>query len=102
VLSIAIAQAIISPMGVFINSFPNKYLLNYGFFEQIKDIAPSFVLSLVCGLAVFPISFLEIPNFAIIALQVVSGLAFYLILARIFKMESFYYLLHKLRTGVVK
>jgi len=96
-IAVALAGALISPVCVFINSFPNRYLLNYGFFEQITDIAPSLILSIACGLMIFPISRLGIPNFAIITLQVVSGLTFYLFLAKVFKMESFYYLMQMLK-----
>jgi len=100
VFSIIIAKAIIAPIGVFINSLPNKYLLGYDFFEQVKDVIPSFILSFICGLAVFPISWLEMHNFVIIVLQVILGLTLYLLLARLFKMESFCYILQKIKKEV--
>jgi len=101
-VAVVTVKAVTSLVGLFINSFPNKYLLNYGFFEQISDIVPSFILSLASGLAVLPISKLEIPNFAVIALQVICGLTFYLFLAKIFKMESFNYLLQMFKGGALK
>jgi len=97
-LALVLSQAIISPIGVFVNSFPNKKLLNYGFLEQTIDILPAFIFSLVAGIAVFPLSFLGIPNFAIIILQVASGFTLYLLLAKIFKMEGMDYLLQIFKT----
>ena len=99
-LAIILSQAIIAPIGVLVNSFPNKKLLNYGFLEQAKDILPVFIFSLVAGFAVFPISLFGIPNFVIIISQVVLGLAIYLLLAKIFKMESLDYFLEILRKGI--
>ncbi|GBU25039.1 lipopolysaccharide biosynthesis protein WzxC [Fibrobacteria bacterium R8-3-H12] len=97
-IAIVIGNAIISIIVcVFINFLLNRRLLNYGYYEQIQDIIPSFVLSLACGLAVFPISYLLIPNLAIIILQVASGLSIYLLLSRIFKMESMDYFLEILK-----
>jgi len=98
-LAIVLSQAIISPIGVLINSFPNKKLLNYGFLEQAKDILQAFVFSLAAGFAVLPVSFLTIPNFAMIALQIVSGLSIYMLLAKIFRMESLDYFLEILKRG---
>jgi len=98
-IAIVVGNAIISLMVcVFINFLLNKRLLNYGYYEQTQDIIPSFVLSLACGLAVFPISCLAIPNFAIIILQIASGLSIYLFFAKIFKMESMDYFLEILKS----
>jgi O-antigen/teichoic acid export membrane protein len=99
-LALVLSQAIISPIGVLINSFPNKKLLNYGFLEQAKDILPSFVFSLAVGFAVFPLSLLGIPNFAAIISQVALGFAIYLLLAKIFRMESLDYFLEILKRGI--
>jgi len=82
---------------VFINFLLNRRLLNYGYREQTEDIIPSFALSLACGLAVFPISCLAIPNYATIILQAASGLSIYLFLAKIFKMESMDYFIEILK-----
>ncbi|MDR0306462.1 MAG: lipopolysaccharide biosynthesis protein [Chitinispirillales bacterium] len=95
--AVILSQAAIIPIGCWINSIPNKELLNYGFSDQIKDVLPMLFCSLAAGLAVFPLSLLDAPNFVIIPLQVIPGLSIYLFLARVFKMESLYYL-----TGILK
>jgi O-antigen/teichoic acid export membrane protein len=99
-LALVLSKAITGPIGVFINSFPNKKLLNYGFLEQAKDILPAFIFSIIAGVAVFPISLLAVPNFAIIILQIVLGLLIYLMLAKIFKMESLDYFFEILKRGI--
>ena len=42
----AVSMACASVINSFVNAYPNKKLLNYSVFEQIKDIMPSFLLSL--------------------------------------------------------
>jgi O-antigen/teichoic acid export membrane protein len=100
VYALIVALSISCLLCTYINAFPNKKLLNYGFLEQAIDILPSFVFSLIAGFIVFSFSFLAIPNFAIIILQVVLGLAIYILLAKIFKMESMDYFLEILKRGI--
>ena len=94
------AMVVISLLGTFINSFPNKRLLGYGFLKQAKDILPAFIISLVTGIVVFPFSFFDIPDFATIILQIAFGLAIYLLLAKMFKLESMDYFLGILKRGI--
>jgi len=99
--AVVIGCAITGLVDMFIDTFPNKKLLNYGFGEQVMDIAPSFILAFVCGFAVYPITHLEIPSFAMIAMQVPTGLALYMFLAKTFKMESYQYMFSMLKDKFV-
>jgi len=96
-LAIVLSQAIISPICLFINTFPNKVFLNYGFLKQVKDILPAFIFSVFVGFSVYPITLLSLPNLVLIILQIVLGSAIYLLLARIFRLESLYYFLDLLK-----
>jgi len=85
------AVAVSSFLGVFINAYPNKRLLNYGYFEQMKDVLPYFILSVIVGILVFPITYLRLNDVALIAIQGLLGSALYLLFAKLMKMDSFEY-----------
>ena len=74
--------------------------INYSIEEQLKDIAPAMILSIVmaCVLAVFPIF---ISNYAILLfVQVVFGAAVYLAISNLFHLESFLWLKSKIRNVI--
>ena len=76
-----------------INSRPNKTLLNYGYLEQLKDIIPAILLALLMGVLVFGLSFCGLPDGLTLCIQVFAGAFIYISGARLFKFESFDYLL---------
>ena len=80
-----------------INSWPNKKLLNYGYLEQLKDIIPAILLALLMGVLVFGLSFCGLPDGLTLCIQVFAGAFIYISGARLFKFESFDYLLSIIR-----
>lgn len=80
-------------IGSFINSYPNKKLLNYSYFEQIKDILPSVVLSVIMGIIAYSVIFLDLSDSVTIILQIIVGGITYVLLSYIVKLECFMYLL---------
>jgi len=88
-----VASGIISS---FVNAYPNKKLLNYGYGEQIKDILPSLILSLVMGVIVYLLLFLGLSPLITMLLQIVVGALVYVGLALLFKLECFTYLVQTL------
>lgn len=80
-----------------INSYPNKELMNYTIFEQIKDIAPSMCLAFFMGLFIYPIQFLKLDTLVVLILQVLLGTVFYIGLSAFFKMDSFEYLIRTIK-----
>lgn len=81
-------------IGSFVNSYPNKKLLNYSYIEQMKDIFPSFVLSIIMGILAYSISLLKFSDLLTIAIQVLLGGVSYIGLSYLFKLECFMYLLN--------
>ncbi len=77
----------------FINAYPNKKLIGYSYFEQMRDILPSFLCAITMFIAVFLIGKLPLHNIVLLPLQVVSGTVIYLALSIFFKLEIFEYLL---------
>ena len=97
-IGIAMSSAITAPLGAFVNAYPNKKLLNYGYIEQTKDILPSMALSVFMGGCVYFVSCWLSDKFAISpVLQLVIltflGMALYLGLARLLHLECLEYLI---------
>lgn len=93
-LIMAFGILISSILGSFINASPNKKLLNYSYLEQIKDILPSLLLSIIMGILIYPIVFLKFSNIITIFLQVILGAVVYIVLSYLLKLECFMYLLN--------
>lgn len=85
-----------------INSWPNKKLLNYSFFEQIKDIFPSTLLAVGMGFVVYTLGFLDIPTLTLLVIQVICGGVFYIIGSAILKLEPYTYLLETIKPMIQK
>ena len=92
VYAIALGGIFSGLIGTFINAYPNKELLNYSYKEQWLDIMPSLLISLIMGGIVYLFNFSNILAWQILILQIVSGGIIYILLAKIFKIESFTYL----------
>lgn len=94
VYAIAAGTVIYNFICIFINLYPNKKLLNYGFVEQIKDITPNLLISTIMAICVYAIQYIQISNLAILMIQIILGISMYVLLCTIFKIESFYYILN--------
>lgn len=81
-----------------INAWPNRKLLNYSYLEQMKDIIPGILLAVFAGACVFPIEFIGLPDIVTLCIQVPLGAAIYIAGSKLFKMESFEYLLGVLKS----
>nr|MCR5720780.1 polysaccharide biosynthesis C-terminal domain-containing protein [Lachnospiraceae bacterium] len=71
-----------------INAFPNRKLLRYSYLEQIKDIAPAFLLAAAMGVIVhfLPIGFM--PDVLELIVQIIAGAIIYIGGAILLKLES--------------
>ena len=95
VFVMAIGQVYVTILSTIINSFPNRKLLNYGYFEQIKDIFPNLFIAILMFIVVYIIGYLDFNNvFLLMLLQILVGAVFYMFLMSIFKLESYIYLLN--------
>lgn len=97
VKAIALSLFISSLVACLINSYPNELLLNYGYKDQFKDILPSFLLSCIMGIMIYPVSFFVKNNLLLLTVQVILGGLIYILLSRLFKIDSFTYLISFLK-----
>lgn len=89
-------------LSIFINSFPNKKFIRYGTLEQLIDVLPSFLLTLAMGVSVYCISFIGLNVWLTLIIQVLLGVAIYIVGALIFKLESFYYCIDLVKSIFIK
>ena len=75
-----------------INTWPNKKLLSYGYFEQLKDILPGIALASVMGVLISLFNYLQVAEWLVLIFQISSGIIIYILGSMVFKMESFIYL----------
>lgn len=93
VYAIAIGQIVSGVIGSFVNAYPNKKLLNYSYAEQMLDIVPSILLSVVMGVAIYLLKYLGVTTGLLLGMQIMVGFILYFSLAKIFKLESLAYLI---------
>lgn len=101
VFAIAVSLVISTVFANIANSTPNKKLLNYGYFDQIKDIVPSILLSALMGSIVWCVQLINLNDILTLVLQIITGIIVYVVGSFIFKLEPFEYLLNfiKIRIG---
>lgn len=97
VIAIALGQVLSGMIGSFINAYPNQQLLGYKYKEQLIDVLPNLVISIIMCVFIYMIRFLNLSVYAQFITQVILGITIYLILVNIFHIESYTYLLNVLR-----
>ncbi len=85
----------------FVNAFPNKKLLNYGYLEQLLDILPSLMISLVMGGIVYLVGMLPINMYLALLVQVLTGIIVYFGLAALCRIDGYTYIKQTLRNRKV-
>lgn len=94
VIWVAVAGIINSLVATFIQSLPLKKIISYSFFQEIRDLFPTFMLSAVMAVIVYCVEFLKLPLMISLIVKIVVGVIFYVVLAKICKFESFDYLIN--------
>lgn len=97
VMAMAYSLLVGNVLGQIINSWPNKKLLNYSYLQQLKDILPSIILAVCMGVIVYFINFLHFGKIITLIVQAVLGAAIYIVGSKIFKLDSFDYVLDTIK-----
>lgn len=85
-----------------INAWPNRKLLDYSYGQQIVDIFPSLLLSSMMFGIVWCVQYLQFENWVTLLLQIVVGIAVYVIGSKLFRIESFYYIAATVKKSLLK
>ena len=75
-----------------LNSWPNWKLLDYNYFEQLRDILPSIVMALLMGIIVYFVGLLRLPTIIVLFIQIIAGAAIYVGTSALLHLEEFEYL----------
>lgn len=98
VFAIVISMAVLTTLFTFVNAYPNSKLLDYSFREQMKDILPSIVMSLIMVLAILPLKFAPLSDIVVLGLQIFIGASAYILLALITKNQEMKFILNKINS----
>ncbi len=78
-LAVAIVAALYAPVELLINAIPNKKLIGYSFFEQVKDVVPALISSVIMFLTVDFLNSVIGPIYIRLAVQIIVGVLVYLL-----------------------
>ena len=84
----------------FINAWPNKQLLNYSILEQWKDIIPAMAASALMAGAVWAVGQYGAFGWLWLGIQIIFGIAVYVLASWLLKLEPFCFLLALVRDRI--
>ena len=90
VIAIVIADAISNFVGLFVNVFPNKKLVNYSLKELLVDIYPTALLTIVMCIFIRVVDFIVLPPVIALLLQIAVGGGVYVLSSYISKNKTFF------------
>ena len=93
VYAIALGLLVSSVASQLINSWPNRKMLGYTYPQQLRDMAPAILLSLLMAACVWPIQQLGLSDFVTLLIQIPLGVVIYAGVSAALKLESFRFLL---------
>lgn len=96
-LIMAASNVLISLLNQAINSWPNRKLLGYSYKDQLLDIMPSVIISVIMFLIVWSLQRIIINPLLLIVLQIPVGIGVYIMGSILIHNESFFYICNTLR-----
>ena len=101
---LAIAWAVVATaiFSMLVTMVYMKRLFGYGWGQQIWDMTPPILLSAVMWGVVYAVSLVGIPDLPKLILEIISGVAVYIAMAVLLKLESFTYLWESMKVYLNK
>lgn len=87
---------------IFINLYPCKKLVDYGWKEQVKDVLPTLAASLIMGGVVYVCGYLPLNIYLVLSVQILVGTIVYYIFCRILNLDGYEYLMMYAKKGMNK
>ena len=97
VMAIAMGGLASAAFNHIVNAVASKKIFGYRYRDQLMDLIPNSLLSLTMGAAVYAVFLLGLPTYLTLVLQVLLGVVLYVLLSKLFQVESFDYMLGMLR-----
>lgn len=101
-LVMAASNLLFAAINYLINAFPNRKLLNYSYGQQIMDAAPPMLLSAFMFGIVYCVRFLDLSNWLTLIIQIPLGVLIYVGGTKLFKLDSFDYILGTVKGLICK
>ena len=89
VMAVAVSNVAAIIISAIISVFPNKWLINYSYIEQIKDLTPSIIISVLMGIIIYPLGIFIKYSILAFILQFLLGVTVYFGISSLFQNESF-------------
>ena len=80
--ALIIGKAAVAPIGLLINGWPNKKLIDYSIWRQLWDISPAFSWSMLMFAGVYSFNLLQFGPLVKMLVQVASGALLYMVFLR--------------------
>ena len=97
VMAMAYSLLVSSILSQIINSWPNRKLLNYSYLSQLKDILPSIILAVIMGSLVYLFNYIGLSPIITLIIQIITGAMIYIGLSKLFRIDSFNYIIDILK-----
>ena len=94
VLAIAVSTAFMTIIISAINAYPNLKLLNYGYFEQLKDLFNGIIPLLLMSVVVFLIGLFDLKPLWEMSIQILAGMLVYIGTSFVARNDSFQYIIY--------
>lgn len=88
-LAIAMTGVFTTVISCFVNASPNKKLISYSYLEQMKDVLPFLVASLMMLAAVLAVGLLPLSPILTLMIQILVGVVVYVTISVVAKFEPF-------------
>jgi O-antigen/teichoic acid export membrane protein len=80
----------VSILSYYLNSYYNGILVSYPIKEQVLDLLPYLMMSVLMGTVVFAAGSLQFPNhWSLLFAQITTGIVVYVFLCRVFRLKAF-------------
>lgn len=102
VFGVALTMLLYSIYATILNASPLKKIINYKYKEQIEDLFPAFTLSVVMSLIVYLSSYILLNEYLRLIVGIFIGISVYILLSKIFKVDSYFYIINFIKNKLLK
>lgn len=90
IYAMLISSSIIAWLSIVLYTYYTNKYFGYGWRDQLKDIFPSVLISLVIGIIVYSVNFFNISYFQILFIQLIIGIFLLVSICEIFKVQEYF------------
>jgi len=94
---LACSSIICSVWATAVNTYPTKKYIGYRYYYQIVDLIPNLISSLFMFACVYVMNYISIDIHALLVLQIITGIAIYLLANIIIRNENLFYFINSLK-----